>query len=365
MPCNFSPSNLYKPEQNPTKFFSVKRTPYVHVALITVLLYFIPVYTADANWINEGIDFTINNKFTQAIELFQNELNKRPDDYRIYFYLAAAYNSKMVHFENWEDQDNFQNAIDQTIQIIEKNLKNPQNVTDSLRADLLFYLGSAYGYQAYFEGQIGQWFPALSHGIKSSKLLNEAIEIDSSLYDAYLGIGTYKYWRYSKLKFISWLPFIPDDREEGIEMIKTAVMKSRYSKYLAMHQLVYILLDFNRMEEAVQYAEKLKQKYPDSQFMWWAVAHAYFKNNNYEKAEKAYLKLMQLIELDKNKNPSHLLNCKLKLALIYKRMENNNACQKQCEELIFMAQNIALTKKDEERLDQAHKLLEECDSGYK
>jgi tetratricopeptide (TPR) repeat protein len=365
MSQNYIPAYPENPGQNLKLFFFKNQTNYINFLLIAILLYFIPLQAADNSWIEEGIDLTINNNFDQAIRLFEGELDKRKDDYRVYFYLAAAYNSRMVHFENWEDQDNFQNAIDHTIEIVKKYLNATGHITDSLRADLLFYLGSAYGYQAYFEGQIGKWFPALSHGIKSTKLLNEAIEADSSLYDAYLGIGTYKYWRYSKLNFIAWLPFIPDDREEGIEMIKKAVMKSRYSKYLAMHQLVYILLDFSRMEEAVQYAEKLVQKYPDSQFMWSALAHAYFKSDIYEQAEKAYLKLMQLIENDENKNPSHLLNCKLKLALIYKRMENNYACQKQCQELILFAQNLALTDKDEERLDQAHKLLEECDSGLK
>lgn len=148
-------------------------------------------------------------------------------------------------------------------------------------------------------------------------------------------------------------------------MIKKAVMNSRYSKYLAMHQLVYILLDFGRMEEAVYYAEKLIKRYPQSQFMWWAVAHAYFKSNKLLEAEKTYLKLLQLIKKDAERNPSHLLNCKLKLATIYKRMENMDACQQQCKELILFAQNISLNDKDEERLDQAQKILEECNSGIK
>lgn len=335
----------------------------INISITIVLIYLIPLHAVDNAWIKDGIDLTINNKFNQAINHFKSEIEKRNEDYRAYFYLAAAYNSQMIHFENWENEDNFREAIDQTIKISEKYLTDKVSLIDSLRADLLFYLGSAYGYQAYFEGQTGEWISALSHGLKSSKLLNKAIEIDSSLYDAYLGIGTYKYWRYSKLNFITWLPFIPDDREEGIDMIKKAVMNSRYSKYLAMHQLVYILLDFGRMEEAVDYAEKLIKRYPKSQFMWWAIAHAYFKSNKLVNAQKTYLKLLQLINQDAERNPSHLLNCKLKLAIIYKRMENKDACQQQCKELILIAQNISLNDKDEERIDQAQKLLEECATG--
>lgn len=337
----------------------------INISITIVLIFSAPLSAVENTWIEDGIDLTINNNFNQAVIHFKSEIDKRNADYRAYFYLAATYNSQMIHFENWENEDNFREAIDKTINIIEQHLTDEVSIIDSLRAEFLFYLGSAYGYQAYFEGQTGEWISALSHGLKSSKLLNQAIAIDSSLYDAYLGIGTYKYWRYSKLNFITWLPFIPDDREEGIDMIKKAVMNSRYSKYLAMHQLVYILLDFGRMEEAVYYAEKLIKRYPQSQFMWWAVAHAYFKSNKLLEAEKTYLKLLQLIKKDAERNPSHLLNCKLKLATIYKRMENMDACQQQCKELILFAQNISLNDKDEERLDQAQKILEECNSGIK
>ena len=67
---------------------------------------------------------------------------------------------------------------------------------------------------------------------------------------------------------------------------------------MAMHQLVYILLDYGKYEEAIQFAEKIVNKYPESQFMWWANAHAYYKNGNYQKAKSSYLTLYDLIIAD-------------------------------------------------------------------
>jgi hypothetical protein len=46
-------------------------------------------------------------------------------------------------------------------------------------------------------------------------------------------------------------------------------------------------------------------------------------------------------------------------------MEKMVACQQQCKELLLFAQNISLNDKDEERIDQAQKLLEECDTAIK
>jgi len=329
--------------------------------LLLCFLFLTKLYACDDSWIIKGIDLTINNQFDQAITLFNNEIQKTQDNYRAYFYLAAALNSKMTHWENWDDEPDFEKTIDKTIDIIEVKLKEENN-SDSLRSRLLFYLGSAYGYRAYYKGQLGKWLPALSNGIKASNLLNQATDLDSTVYDAYLGIGTYKYWRYTKLKFISWFPLIPDDREEGIEMIKKAAKHSRYSRYMAMHQLVYILLDYGKTEEALLYAEQLVQKYPESQFMWWAKAHALLKNRDYEQAEQAYLKLIQLINIDPNRNDSHLLNCKLKLAYIYLAIENPSACERECKEILSIAQNMSIKSSDEKRIVQTRDLLKECQS---
>jgi tetratricopeptide (TPR) repeat protein len=319
----------------------------------------------DTAWITTGIDLTINNKFDQALAHFQKEMQSNDKDYRVYFYVAATLNSKMTHFETWGEDDAFEKMIEKTIDLIELQLSDEESILDSDRAMLLFYLGSAYGYRAYHNGQLGKWFPALSNGIKASKLLNQAIEIDSTLYDAYLGIGTYKYWRYSKLKFISWLPFIPDDRKEGIEMIKKAISHSSYSKYMAMHQLVYILLDYGYKQEALSYAEELVQIYPNSQFMWWAKAHAHFKNRNFGQAEIAYLKLCQLIENDEKSNPSHLLSCKLKLALIHFETKNYTACHTQCSELLLFSEKINLKENDEKYIKRARNLLDRCEENLK
>ena len=35
--------------------------------------------------------------------------------------------------------------------------------------------------------------------------LQQPFELDSAFYDAYLGVGSYKYWKSSKGKFLTWL----------------------------------------------------------------------------------------------------------------------------------------------------------------
>jgi tetratricopeptide (TPR) repeat protein len=331
-----------------------------HISLLLIFSAIIivkPLYPQA--WVEECIEYTIHSKFDQALQLVQKQIAENPQNYQAYFYLAATLSSKMTHFENNDDEDDFMSAIDSTIKIIEFNLEDTRGIAPKNHAEQLFYLGSAYGYLAFYQGRTGGYLPALSNGLKSNNLLNLAVVIDSTLYDAYLGIGVFKYWRYSKLKFISWLPFIPDERDEGIKYIKLAIEKSATSKYMAMHQLVYILCDYGYPDEAIEYADEIIKKYPDSQFMWWAAAKAYDKSDDFENAIYAYTKLNDLLIVDSKSNPNHLYKCQLKLAEIYKRKNDYKSCQDTCQNLLALLDEIPVSDKDDKAND-IRDILNEC-----
>jgi len=323
-----------------------------------VLFYFLFLFSAiqAQDWIRSGIVHTINAEFDNAIAIYQDEIRAQPQDFRAHFYLAAAIHSRMIHFENQEGEQPFDLAITRTIELIQNRLQSEQNPSALDLAQYWFYLGSAYGYRAYAQGRTGKWLAALSNGMKANGYLHDAIREDSTLYDAYLGIGTYKYWRTSKLSFIYWLPFLPDEREDGIQMIKKAADSDGLSRDLARHQLVYILLDYGRNEEAISYAQQLVADYPQSQFMYWALAHSCYKSEKYGDAEKAYLYLEYLIEQDPHRNLNHLLNCKLKLALIYSSVQDDNNCIQQCTSLIELYRGYS-EKEKFGKIDQAEKLM--------
>ena len=266
------------------------------------------------DWIDENIELTINGKFNQALSLLNKRIENDTTDFQSYFYLAATLNSKMTHYENLNFEEEFYSAIENTIRLIKMKKIENLKLSDSTKAQFSFYLGSAYGYRGFFEGRKGNWYSALSDGLAAIDLLEESVELDSSLLQAYLGIGTYDYWSSSKLKFALWLPFIPDNRERGIELIKKSLSNTGPAKFMAMHQLVYILIDYGRFEDAKIYAEEIIEKYPQSQFMWWAYSHVFYKQRAYDKAITSYKYLIDLIENSEESNPAHIIKCNLKLS---------------------------------------------------
>ena len=310
------------------------------------------------DWIDENIELTINGKFNQALSILEQRIGIDTTDYKSYFYLAATLNSKMTHYENLNYEKEFYAAIKKTIGIIKKKQSENTELSDSTNAQYSFYLGSAYGYRGFFEGRKGNWYSALSDGLSAIDLLEESVEMDSSLMQAFLGIGTYDYWSSSKLKFALWLPFIPDNRERGIELIKKSLLEDSPAKYIAMHQLVYILIDYGMFENAKFYAEKIIEKYPQSQFMWWAYSHVFYKQRNYDKAIPSYQYLLSLIENSEESNPAHIIKCNLKLAQLYFESEKYSESIFHCENILNNENLDSLSIQLEEEISEAQDYLE-------
>jgi tetratricopeptide (TPR) repeat protein len=310
------------------------------------------------DWIDENIELTINGKFNEALTLLEQKINNDTSNYKAYFYLAATLNSKMAHFENFKFEEDFMNAIDKTINLINRRHTENIEISDSLKSQYLFYLGSSYGYRGYFEGRKGNWYSALSDGLKAINLLEQAVAIDSALYKAYLGIGAYDYWSSSKIKFALWIPFISDNRDKGIAMIRKSLLEKGPAKYMAMHQLVYILIDYEMYEDALVYADIIIKKYPESQFMWWAYSHVHYKMRNYNKAIEAYKVLLDLVLKDDEANPAHIIKCNLKLAQLYYESSNYLECVDHCNNVMNFENFDSLSEVLEDEISEATEYYE-------
>lgn len=314
-------------------------------------------FSQPQSWIEQVTALTIDGYFNQAEALVNQEIAETDSALAPCLYLASVLNSKMTHFESNDQAHRFVKVLRFIIKKTNQQLEQAY-LPDSLLARLYFYRGSAYGYLGFFQGQKGQWFKALKNGLKAIDDLTACTKLDSTFYEAYLGLGTYKYWRSTKLKAVLWLPFLKDLREEGIADIKRAMRTSSNSRYMALHQLVYILIDYKRYDEALKYAEEGIQKFPKSQFMWWAYAHVFFKSHQYPQAIRAYTHLLSLIESHPESNPSHWLDCQVRLAEVYKRLGQKQQAQKIARLILDKADQFPDTEKNRQRLAHARELLE-------
>ncbi len=311
------------------------------------------------DWIQQSIDLTINTKFAAAESLIISEKNKNENSIALHFYYASVLISKMTHFENRAEEKEFLNNIQYVIEKSNDDL-NAKDLVQKEKARILFYLGSAYGYLAFFQERTGEWFSAIKNARNAHDYLQQVVETDSTLWDAYLGLGSYKYWLNTK---IYWIPFVKDEREKGIQLILKTIHNNAPGKALAIHQLIYILLDYGDFDLAEKIADEIIIQFPQSQFMYWAYSHVFMKKKDYKKAIVAYNKLSDLIEADPAANPNHKITCLARLMDMYAKTGN---CKKarNINNQLTVSENYSYIKHNEEVERLLKEVSENCaDSG--
>jgi tetratricopeptide (TPR) repeat protein len=176
-----------------------------------------------------------------------------------------------------------------------------------------YFLGTADGYDAYERVEQGDWLGGVRKGMSSASKFEEIIEKDSSFYDAYVGIGTYYYWRSRKTEFLHWIPFIKDDRELGIKMLTAGAEHSEYNRYAAISSLISIFLDTKNYKLAEEWSNRGLSYYPKNRIFLWGLVTALDRQNRSAEAVSAYSSLLENIISANAPHPYNEIVCRLNL----------------------------------------------------
>ena len=266
--------------------------------------------------IQAAIELSIQHDYLKAETIFQRLINDYPDHPMGYFFMAATIQSKMIDYESDQLGEDFYRYIRLAIDFAKKNEAKKHD------RDLwsMFCHGSALCYLAFYEGRNGDFLKAVSHGLSGISILKKIVKSDSGFYDAYFGIGSYKYWRSKKTKFLNWLPLVSDNREEGIDLVRQAVEQGKYTRYAAMNELIWILLDAGKTEEAYSWSLKGLEKFPQSRFFLWGVAKSAFTLEDYVASATHFQQLLVSIINSHFDNYYNEYICRLKLAQCFEKL---------------------------------------------
>lgn len=266
--------------------------------------------------IQSGIELSIHHDYSQAESIFQQLIEDYPNQPIGYFFMAATIQSKMMDYESDQWSEDFQRYIRLAIDFAKKNeAKNLEHDYWSM-----FCHGSALSYLAFYEGRNGDYLKAVSHGLSGISILKKIIKINPEFYDAGFGIGSYKYWRSRKTKILNWLPLVSDEREEGIDLVRQAVEQGKYTRYAAMNELIWILLDAGKAEEAYCWASRGLEKFPQSRFFLWGAAKSAFAFENYTASVTHFQQLLTSIINSPFDNYYNEYICRLKLAQCFSKL---------------------------------------------
>jgi len=305
------------------------------------------------------IAFTIIQRYEDALAVAGLVIKKSPEEPSGYFFQAAVLQARMMDYENYAaDEKAFWAATGACRKMAQRQLRERHN-----EAWAHFFFGSAVGYEAFFVGKKKKYFEAFRYGWESIQHLEAALKLDPKLYDAYLGIGTYKYYRSKMSKSLSWLPFIKDERALGIAMIRTAITQGLYSRTAAVNGLSWILMDENRPAEALALIDSALALYPTSRFFLWSVGEAAFRVGRYEQAAAHYQQILASLQNENRLSPYLELVGRARLARVYQTAAKTAAA---CRELELIG-SLNLSKFDRERgeefLEEAGKQRKKCEAA--
>lgn len=243
--------------------------------------------------INSGQQAIMNGFWCDARDIFDRYRVIYPGDPAGYLFLAAALQSEMIDREEDIFGKKFILLCDSTRIAAEAYL---ENCTTRDSALCYLYMGHQYAYQSLYESRFGSSLSALSMALKAKGKYQEGLKIDSTLYDLYLGLGSYHYWKSVKSGILRWAGIFKNEKQPSISEIELAADSSLFSKEASRSALIWIMINEEEYDSAITLAEDLLGKYPHGNSFLWPLAQAYYGSGRFEPAAENYGKLIRRLK---------------------------------------------------------------------
>lgn len=295
-----------------------------------------------------GINKIILQDYSAAEKTFSTLDSTRPELPLGKIYLAAVKIARSYDY----GEDYNESLIDSILELaIEES--NSLLSANGINHWNKYFLSLSEGYLAYFKALNGEWLSSLSSGTDALSDFSELASEDSNFYEAYIAIGTYKYWKSRKTEFFDWIPGYTDEREEGIRLLEKAVQHSTYNTYLAVNSLIWIYIDQKKYNKAAGLAEEVLKEYPGSRFFEWGLGRAY-EEIDHHKAIDVYNKI--LVSLPANLNHYNEIVLKHLIAQQYAALGENKKALSLCDEILSTRLNEKVRSKLRSRLQRVQDL---------
>lgn len=326
-------------------------------ALLLVLIFTMPVVALELDStylaeIRQGIDLTMTERFAEARDVFQQLIGRDSTDHAAYLFLAGVYHAEMMDKEDYGDKPIFYQLVDKALLCAERAI---QQNHDPAWAHLT--RGNAYSYIAVIEAKDGSWWSALKGGLRAKGEYLEALAIDSTLYDAFLGLGTYHYWKSAKTEFINWLPFIADRKEEGLRELQLAVDSSLFSRNLALNSLVWIYLNQGRGDKSFEIANRLHNIFPQSRLVMWGLAFSSYQSGRLPAAADYFGEILERVERQPGQNNFNTIECHYHRAAIFRQMNENDKALIEVQALLSYPISNEIRDRQKEKLRRARETI--------
>lgn len=254
--------------------------------------------------IDEAIDYVYKEQYDRAIELCEDVIQKHPENPMGYLGQAGIYHILMLNYRVSTFDPQFDSlttlAIDVGNDAVKKHKKD---------ATAYFVLGAAYGFRGLNRIRKKEWVGAFHDGFKGIINIKKAHKLDQDLYDTYYALGLFYYWKSVKAKVLTVLHMMKDEREKGINFLKIAAEKGRFTASESKFALVEIYFYEGRFKDALDMCMSMGDKFLQDPTWNYLMAKILIKLEQWQESVAYFKKILSMFENAPYKSYSYLSEC--------------------------------------------------------
>ncbi len=309
--------------------------------------------------VRQIVDHSVMQDYEAAKKICLEIERGHPNHPGGYFFRAAVLQSKMMDYEKYDELDEFFQLTRRALELARKDIKQHRDSSWPY-----FFLGASLGYRAFYYFRERNYLQAFHDGWNAIKMLEHALERDSTNYDVYLGIGAFKYYKSKYSKKLQFLPFLADERELGIRLIRKTIEKGKFAYPAALNALTWILLEEGRFAEAEALVNRALETYPGSRFFLWGRAAVAYRQKHWQQALQAYEGILHSYQNDpRGGSPYNEMVCNAMLADIYQKLGENDKARRHAQKVLQARIDRRLKKRAKDYIRLANRILEEYQTG--
>ncbi|MBR9979294.1 MAG: tetratricopeptide repeat protein [Bacteroidetes bacterium] len=242
----------------------------------------------------KGIELSGHQRYSEAMQRFETAMQEYPTHAAGYLNKAILLMVMSLDFETPLRMPEYLDLLDS----VEKHAGD-MATTDGDKSEALYYLGMARSYRAYYHFRDGGgWLSGLSHGMKATGFFEDCLARNNAAYDAMTGLGTYKYWKSRNMSFLTWTPFVDDERSAGIKLLRQAEKNAAYTAQQATNALIWIFVEEERWDDAIRRAKTILRRFPENRLFLWGLASAAEGKEDWSLAREAYRRIVASIDTE-------------------------------------------------------------------
>ncbi len=293
---------------------------------------------------NQFVDLVSREDYEGALQLADSLIKSDPEDLGGYFLRLTALNNRSIDYEDVEDLPALEIVADSVEAMADRRIAGGDG-----SALVRFYRGSVEGFRMVHELRTHSYLEAILHGRRAADWLEKSIGIDSTLYDAYVGLGNYYYFKSSYSGVLRSTGIIADQREEGKRLLRVAAERGLLTRLAGISSLAWIAIAEQNYDLAMDLANRLLSLYPKNRAFHWCIGRAQMKSQRWNEAVVTYTALLNSVRRLPRNNHYNEIGCLHSLAQASSHIGNWQDVAKYADEALALnLDRYVATKKKED-----------------